>query len=186
MHTFPKIFAALLLSFFPLLLMAQKNDKPGSYDWKKVDSLFNQGLPKSAAQEAERLYQKAQKEGRTAEGLRAQIYLLQAAGSEEGGDSVAIVTAERRAGETAFPQNAIWKSIAASLYNNYYNNNRWQILQRTRTSTVPADFQQWDATRFMERIGSLYRSSLENAGGLAANAPGKVGTSFDSGYPERA
>ncbi len=151
--------------------MAQKNDNPRSYDWKKIDSLFNQGLPKSAAAEAERLYQKAQKEGRTAEGVRAQIYLLQAAGSEEGGDSVAIATAERRARETDFPQSSIWKSIAASLYQNYYNRNRWKIMQRTHTATVPVDFQQWDATRFMERIGILYRNSLENAGRRLAAIP---------------
>ena len=168
MPHFQKVLAALVFSFLPLLLMAQNRNSSDAYNWKKIDSLFNQGLPKSAAQEAEKLYQKAQKEGRTAEGLRAQIYLLQATGSEEGGDSATIVTAERRANETQFPQNAIWKSIAASLYNNYYNNNRWQIMQRTRTSTVPADFQQWDATRFMERIGKLYWESLADANALAA------------------
>ncbi len=168
MFHFQKFFATLVFSVLPMLLMAQKNDRPDTYDWKKIDSLFNRGLPKSASAEAEKLYQKAQKEGRKAEGLRAQIYLLQATMQEESGDSAAVITAERRAGETGFPQNAIWKSIAASLYQNAYNNNRWQIMQRTRTATEPADFEQWDATRFMERIGGLYRESLSSADALAA------------------
>ena len=163
----PKIFATFFLLLFPLLTIAQKKDEPGTYDWKKVDSLFNQRLPKSAAQESEKLYQKAQKEGRIAEGLRAQIYLLHATSQQAGGDSAAIATAERRAIEMPFPQNAIWRSIAASLYQKYYEQNRWKIMDRTRTSTLPADFRQWDATRFVERIGGLYRESLADADALA-------------------
>src|SRR5690606_26772202 len=65
----------------------------------------------------------------------------------------------------SFPEKAIWQSIAAQLYWNYYQQNRWKILDRTKVSNSVRldDFEQWDASRFFEKATTLYLASLSRA-----------------------
>jgi hypothetical protein len=151
-----------LVLFLPFALTAQSPREPYSRDWKKADSLLDKGLPASARSIVEKLYTQAQRDGQPVQALKAQLYLIRIEKqTAEDADSIAIASAERNASTSQFPYNTVWKSIAAQLYWNYYQNNRWQLYNRTRTSGItPSDFQQWDATRFVERISALYRQSV--------------------------
>lgn len=137
-------------------------------EWKKVDSLVEQGLPKSARELVEKIYQDAQSKNSSVQMLKAQLYFIRLSGQDnESADSLNIARAEAETQKTSFPLKAVWQSITAQLYWNYYEQNRYKILQRSTTSeVVDNDFEQWDAAKFAEKVSALYKQSLSNAEGL--------------------
>ena len=150
------------LLFLPLITTAQESNLYIN-DWKKADSLFDRGLPQSALKIAASVYQKAKAKNQQVQMLKAQIYLLKAdLQTKEEGHVEAIRRSEAEISNTAFPLNAVWQSIAAQLYWNYYQQNRWKIIGRTSVSnsSTIGDFEQWDATRFYNKIAELYTASI--------------------------
>ena len=61
---------------------------------------------------------------------------------------------------------AIWQSCMAQLLSTYYQQNRWQIMDRTtladEEADAAADFNTWDAQRFAKEIIKHYLLSTEN------------------------
>ncbi|MCD6064779.1 MAG: alpha-2-macroglobulin domain protein, partial [Flavipsychrobacter sp.] len=94
--------------------------QPYAAEWKKIDSLFDRGLPQSATKIAESVYLKAKEKGQQVQMLKAQMYLLTSdMQTKEDGITEAIKRAEVEAQNTGFPNNAVWQSIAAQLYWSY-------------------------------------------------------------------
>ncbi|MBS1774963.1 MAG: alpha-2-macroglobulin [Bacteroidetes bacterium] len=153
----------LLFVLFPTLMFAQ-NQRYLS-EWKKVDSLIDNGLPKSAEKLANEIYAKAKANGNDIQQMKAEIYLLTSGFQrDENAFKQAIKQAEEKSESTKFPESAIWKSISAQLFWSYYEQNRWQILGRTSVdpSLSMTDFETWDAARFSEKTTSLYLSSISS------------------------
>ena len=137
---------------------------PYEKDWRTVDSLMAKSLPQSAREAVQHIYREATIAGEKLQVMRAQLYLMQIGQNEENADSANIAFAEKQAATTAAPEKNIWYSVAAEQYWNYYQNNRWQILQRTAVAgEAPADFAQWDAAQFYKKVSSLYLASLRGA-----------------------
>jgi uncharacterized protein YfaS (alpha-2-macroglobulin family) len=161
-----------LLLCVPVFSIAQVPE-PYAPEWKKADSLLDKGLPQSAKKVAEAVYTKARQNGQAVQMLKAQLYLLRFdLYTGEDGYLSAITRAENEISSTSFPNNAVWQSIAAQLYWNYYQQNRWKIMNRTAvgSETVIAEVAQWDARRFYQKVGQLYRSSLSRPAALKAVA----------------
>ena len=60
--------------------------------------------------------------------------------------------------------NAIWQSVAAQLYWQYYQSHLYELLSRTRTAeAVGNDFEQWDAAKFFDKSAELYLQSVARA-----------------------
>ena len=61
---------------------------------------------------------------------------------------------------------AIWQSCMAQLLSTYYQQNRWQIMDRTaladEEADAAADFNTWDAQYFAKQIIKHYLLSIEN------------------------
>lgn len=155
----------------PLLTMAQNNNSPNELyaaQWRKVDSLMNQGLPQSAAKQITSIYVQAKNKNQTVQMIKAQVYLMRVARqTEEDADSLVMAQVEKEIEVTAFPVKALWQSIGAQLYWNYYQNNRWNIMNRTALAGDPGpDFRMWDASAFAGRTSELYRASLQQAAAL--------------------
>lgn len=163
-----------LIPFFILLFFqptyAQNMNDHYNRDWKKADSLLENGFPESAIKVINSIYIKAKQQGATVQVIKAELFLLSAnfERSEEAYET-AISTTEGYIQQSSFPVKNIWQSIAAQLYWNYYQQNRWKILERTSVSneTTIADIDQWDAKRFFEKVSSLYQASLNNSSALA-------------------
>jgi len=156
-------------------LHVQAQDEPYAAEWRLADSLLQTGLPQSAQQVAQRVYGKARAAGQEAQAMKAQIYLMNAlAQNGEGADSVQIAIAEQEARSAAFPFNAIWYSIAAQLYWQYYEQHRWQILQRTRLAASGDDMAFWDAAKFYDKVSGLYLQSLANSDALQQVAIARI------------
>ncbi len=158
------------LALFPALLHAQNTPEPYAKDWRRADSLLGTDLPQSARPVVDAVYARAQRENQPVQALKAQLYLMRIGmAAAEAPDSTAIAQAESWARRSAFPYDAVWKSIAAQLYWDYYQNHRWQLYGRTRVAgAAGTDFEQWDATRFLERISTLFRESIARTDALKA------------------
>lgn len=160
----------LSLSFaiiFSNLLFAQKNmNEPYSREWQKADSLLSSGFPESAANVVNDLYKKAQQKGEQVQMLKAELFLLSTdfQRSEEAYKE-AINKAESYIAKNNFPVKNIWQSVTAQLYWSYYQQNRWQIMNRTNVNDDVNidDFEQWDAKRFFDKISILYEASVARA-----------------------
>jgi uncharacterized protein YfaS (alpha-2-macroglobulin family) len=164
------ILLASLLFCLPVLSFSQVAE-PYAREWKKADSLFERGLPQSAKKIADAVYEQAREKQEVVQVLKAQLYLLKTdMYTGEEGQVEAIKRAENEMGKTGFPNNAVWQSIAAQLYWNYYQQNRWKIMNRTSVSTETTidDIAMWDARRFYSKVSGLYRASLSHPAGLKA------------------
>ena len=149
------------------MAVAQSNNEPYKRDWEKADSLLNRGFPESAKKILDGVYAQAKAKNQQVAMLKAQLYLMRGDFMKnEDAAKDAILKAEKETASTGFPVSAVWQSITAQLYWNYYINNRWKILGRTATNTTGNDFEQWDAAKFFDKIASLYKSSLSRAGEL--------------------
>lgn len=169
---FLNILSICFLLLFTLRADAQNSPHMNSRfekEWKRIDSLFGRDLPQSAAKQLDALETRLGANGDPAEKLKVQIYRMSIAMQNmENADSFSIGYAEAQAAKATFPQQAIWQSIAAENYWQYYQNHRYEILQRTATTDSAADFAFWDTKRFVERASALYRASISNAARLKA------------------
>ncbi len=97
--------------------------------------------------------------------VKAKLYLLKIMKDTAATDEDILAAAEGHIKEDRFPYNAIWQSIAASLYRDYYQRHRTMILERPVISreVLVTDIDHWDVNRFYDRIASLYLKSLSRS-----------------------
>jgi uncharacterized protein YfaS (alpha-2-macroglobulin family) len=165
-----KIFLFLLL-FLSCLLQAsaQKNNsvaEPWAKQWEKVNYLVSQNRPKSALRMLDSIYKIGKAKFDIVTTLKAQLYIFKIIRDTSNSDFEILVSFAEQAGkEERFPNNAIWQSIAAQTYWNYYLTNKENIKQRQRLAkeTEITDFTQWDKGRFFEKCTSLYMKSLSKS-----------------------
>jgi uncharacterized protein YfaS (alpha-2-macroglobulin family) len=133
--------------------------------WTKVDSLIGQGLPKSALELVNSISQKAEKEGDMPEFLKASIYQLRLRSDfEEDFVQKYIGETEKNLSTRPEPARQILHSILADLYWQYYQQNRYRILDQTVLSeNTSGDIATWDARKFVEATSAHYMASVSNA-----------------------
>ncbi len=138
---------------------------PIEYDklWYEVDSLKDEGLPKSALEVVEKIYQKSKKEHNTPQYLKAVIYKSNLVASYAENYMHKIIETFNEELETAvFPENAILNSCIAELYFSYYQQNRYKYLNRTHTVDFKQDdLDTWDLRKIMNEVVKHYMASIE-------------------------
>jgi len=134
-------------------------------DWKRVDELISKKkLPKSALAEVKKIYALAKKEKQDAQVIKAVIYMigLQSETREEN-EATAISDIEKEIATNKEPVVSILKSLEAEIYQNYFNNDRWEIYDRTETNQFKKDdLATWSAGDFFKKISELYLQSIKN------------------------
>jgi len=130
--------------------------------WKKVDSLEQKGLPKSALEHTEAIYAKAKKENNAPQTVKAIIYKgkYQVQLEEEG--LVKAIAAFGKEIETAeFPTKAVLQSMQAEMYSQYLQNNLWKIKNRTETTDFKnEDVATWTMGQLIDKSAELYLASV--------------------------
>ena len=179
--------ALLLITGIALAITFMKQDEPKlltpltyqvgePYDreWKRVDSLTNLGLPKSALVFIGKIYAKALKERNNAQIIKALIYRMGSEYSyEEDAQVKSILELEKELPKIEYPAKPVLQSIIATVYWRYYQTNRYQIQSRTETvEFAPDDIRTWDAAKFVEKTSALYLASLQNADSLRRTSLG--------------
>lgn len=133
--------------------------------WKKVDSLVNEGLPKSALEVTQTIFAKAKGEKNDDHLLRAVVYLMKLNNfSQENAYENAIYDLQKYAAEAQSPTKELMHSMLGEMYWNYYTYNRWQILERSQTEGIElTDIKTWDLTTLLNETFKQYHLSIQNA-----------------------
>ncbi len=157
------IFSSLLV-FSITLSMAQKQSTPISFEkeWQLINAHIEKGRPQSAAEIAKTILTKAQQQKDGPNTIKAQLFLM---GVDETIQDDAVVHNIRRIDSlidaSQGAEKAIWQSIHAELHWQYYQRNRWTLLNRTpMAGTPPADIATWDAASLINKASDLYQASI--------------------------
>ncbi|WP_462264685.1 alpha-2-macroglobulin family protein [Mucilaginibacter sp.] len=155
-----KLFFLLILILLSKLIHAQQYHTLTF----RIDSLASAGLPKSALNEVTRLDQLARKRQDAPEIIRAVIYRTTFQSYlEENALAAIITTLNNDVKRSSYPVRPVLQSLLAEMYWKYYQQNRWQINQRTTLDKPDPDFTRWDLRTLIAETSRLYKSSLQEA-----------------------
>ncbi len=133
--------------------------------WKSVDALIQKRLPASALTEVKKIYALAKQEKQEAQLIKAAIYLvgLQAENREEN-ETIAITEIEKELKPSTGAVKAILNSLLAEMYWQYYESNRYQLLDRTDVTEAATgtDITKWSADQLYRKISGLYLASVSD------------------------
>ncbi|MGB3948669.1 MAG: MG2 domain-containing protein, partial [Bacteroidia bacterium] len=139
--------------------------KGSSYEkeWKKVDSLADNGLSKSALEVVNGIYTKAKSENNASQFVKAIIHRMR---FEQQVEEYSVVKAlnklNEEAKESTYPVKPVLHSIIADLYWQFYQNNRWKFYNRTATTNFDNnDITTWDLKKLFSEVLKNYQQSLE-------------------------
>ncbi|SEW00294.1 alpha-2-macroglobulin family protein [Chitinophaga arvensicola] len=159
MRLFIGIFIVLIFSSNKM--MAQYN-----YDnsWKKIASLEEKGLPKSALEVANEVYAQAVKDKATAQQIKALIFQMKYNAQINDSSSLQnMATMDQRITAATGAQKAILQSIKAEMLLRYFQNNRYKFYNRTAIANDNgADVTTWGSDRLHQEITAAYEASLSD------------------------
>ena len=146
--------------------MLEFNQDDYASEWKIIDSLEQAGLPRSALEKVEALYQKATSDHNPSQIIKTLLYRSKYQSQlEEEGLVYAIRQLEGDLPVLDFPARPILQSILAGLYERYLEENYWRIGDRTATVGFDNDDPTtWPVDRFLARSAQLFRASLDYPG----------------------
>ena len=145
-----RLLPAILVTLFSISGYAKSVEDSTVTNWAKIDQLLAAGKSDQVLILADSAYYSAKKNGNQVGMLRAEFYWLIVANDTTGMSTPApILSAEQHIKEEHFPYNAIWQSITAQMYYNYFLAHRAEILDRPEVSRdiKIEDIDHWDADR---------------------------------------
>ena len=159
---------SLIGMFLQVTVQGQNKDKPYEKEWKTVDSLNQKGLPKSALEVVEKIYEKAKTDRNNDQILKAIIHRMKYVNASEEKAFVKLLSdVDKEIAESVFPNQNMLHSMKAEMYWMYYNNNRYKILQRTNTMGHKSDdIETWTLDQLTDKVIKHYLVSLENKDSL--------------------
>jgi hypothetical protein len=150
--------------FFLLLDLSAGIISAASRDaqWKEVDEAIAKGLPKTAIEKLEPIVRDALKDKAWGEATKAIARRIVLEGTIQGNkpeEKIVRMEAEIvRAPKEIAPLLDI---IQANWYWQYFQNNRWRLMQRTQTAQAPGkDFTTWDLPRLFSEIDRRFQKAL--------------------------
>uniref|UniRef100_UPI003593854C alpha-2-macroglobulin family protein n=1 Tax=Pricia sp. TaxID=2268138 RepID=UPI003593854C len=166
----PKIISILQILILTVT-MGHAQNPDDSYDvlWKKVGQLENDDLTTSALKQVQAISEKAKKEKNSEQIIKTLLYTSKYALTLEEDAQLNIVNAFRSEIEKAeFPTKNVLESYLANLYWQYFQQNRYQFYDRSKTASKvdSVDFRTWDLTTLFHEISSRFKASLKNKEGL--------------------
>jgi uncharacterized protein YfaS (alpha-2-macroglobulin family) len=197
-----------LFFLFTLVVLgahAQQIRKPvATYDqdWKRVDSLGQKGLPKSALTLIDQIYTRAKAERNERQLVKAVIYRQSLQKYSDAGSTFQTVKSlkqELTGGALTIPARNILQSVLAETYWQYYQQNRWKFRDRTPITQAPGrrpgqkpaandnqvdSLATWDLRRLISEIIATYQASLTNDTKLKETSIGTYDLLLDKGSDE--
>jgi hypothetical protein len=161
MKTYIKLILSILIILTSTIMFGQKK---GFYkkNWEKIDSLENEGLPKSALEITEKIYAQAKKENNTQQKIKAFIFRLKYKNAiEENAFEKLCHELDSAAAIANFPEKNIMHSMLADMYWWYYQNNRYKFAKRSNTINFEkSDMQTWTLEDLVNEVIVNYKQSL--------------------------
>jgi tetratricopeptide (TPR) repeat protein len=142
------------------------NAPPGDYAeaWKRIDSLENQGLYKSALEAAEELQKRARADNNDAQVVKTLLYrgkyITQL---QEDGFVKAVALLEEELKASSGAEAAVLHSLLGQLYSTYLDNQYWQIRDRTDVVNDDSnDMLTWSVEKIEQVSMDHYEASIED------------------------
>lgn len=164
-------FLILIISWTKATQQKQKQVKPpkpsGSYEyfWSKVDSFEQKGLNRSALDQVLKIYDKAKQEQNSAQLVKAVIHRLKFQSYVEENQMLELTEGLKTDLKNAnYPERPLLHSMLAEVYWQYYQHNRYRILNRTETVNYKeTDIETWSAPQFVRAVLNEYAFSMRDA-----------------------
>lgn len=140
--------------------------------WKSVDNSIQKGLSQTAQAEIEKILIQAKAEKQDEQYIKAICYLrvaMRPRDEESRKNDILFLRKEIREQNNKPVVRGILYSLLAELYENYYQENQWKILDRTQIAESPKNtlddeqIETWSANDFYRTISTCYKNSLENS-----------------------
>ena len=131
-------------------------------EWKQVDSLATIGQTQTALDLVIRIYDQSKAANQSDEFIKSSLYRMKLeADYQEDYFEKAIGRTQIEIQSAKAPVKQILYSILAEIYWRYYQNNRWQILNRSETSNfAEADIKTWNLKKIVAASMMNYNLSL--------------------------
>lgn len=159
------LFAATLL-----LLGLSLQAAPRDGQWRQVQSALKARMPKTALEDLEVIYAEALADKAYPEALKALCYKMTLESSLEEQTEEHRILRLQKALESADPaMRTPMHAILALWYWNYFQHNRWKILDRSNTQgQAGTDIQTWDASQFFAAFTQHFEAALAQPAQLQA------------------
>jgi len=133
--------------------------------WKKVVEADNNGLPQSALDVVEQIYQKALSESNHDQMVKALIHRAKYKSRlEEDGYEKQLFALEEEIEKAQTPTKQLLQSMLAEMYWWYYESNRWRFSGRSATIEFDnKDIKTWDLNQLANKVIQLYNASLDDS-----------------------
>lgn len=131
--------------------------------WKKIDSLIERQLYKSAITEVDKYYLQAKKDKQDAQLVKAiacKAMLTRELEEDEWQSSISFL--EKEYSTAKEPTKQIIASLTADVYLQYFQDRRWVIYERKATTAKSNDPNTWSSADFQEKVLQLYLASLQH------------------------
>ena len=153
----------LIVILFANLSIAQNTD----YNklWKEVEQLEIDGLPKSALKLVENISNQAKASKNAIQQIKSLIYKSKFTLILEEDAQLKIINEfKTEIASSEFPIKNVLESMLANLYWQYFQQNRYNFYNRTKTSEKvnDTDFRTWDLQTLFEETHALFQRSLQN------------------------
>ncbi|MDP4283541.1 MAG: MG2 domain-containing protein [Bacteroidota bacterium] len=132
--------------------------------WKNVEDLQKKELIKSALNEVDKIYNDAKKNDNDPQIIKSLLFKITLQQNiQEDASIKSIDSIEQEITVLKEPSKSILQSIAAQMYWNYFQQNRYKIYQRTNTiSFDKKDIATWTSDELNQKISELYLASLKD------------------------
>ena len=166
-------FGLLLFLLAPFILLKAQNMNQQFYTqkWETVEGLLSKGLNASAAKEIRLILNQARTEQNTDQFIKSIcMYLKSTESLSESADSSIISFFHQELKSSQFPAKQLLYSMLGTLYQDYYEKERWEILERTSIELSPTskklipdgteDLETWTADQFFQAAYYCFHASL--------------------------
>ena len=159
-----------IATIFTIILFSQMGHSQSTKDsytalWERVQKFEKEAMTKSALDIVALISKKAQKEQNSVEIIKSLLYSSKYALTlEEDAQLKIIQDFKLEIAQSQFPTTNILESYLASLYWQYFQQNRFQFYDRTETmeKVDSVDFRTWDLTTIFHEINIHFDASLQN------------------------
>lgn len=157
-------------NYIPILMLicfASFSQAQNNFDnqWKKITQLESEGLTKSAAELVDTIYKNAKSSKDKQQQIKALLHKSKYMLILEEDAQLNIVNLFKSEIEDTkdIPTKRLLENMLATMYWQYFQQNRYQFYNRTKTSEKTSDdFRTWDLETLFHEIHVYYQRSLEN------------------------
>ncbi|RDK84257.1 alpha-2-macroglobulin family protein [Marinirhabdus gelatinilytica] len=159
-----KTITTLIIALFAMTLTNAQNTNYNVL-WNKVEQFEIDDLPKSALEIVQQIETKAKTENNQAQLIKTLLFKSKFALVLEENSQLKVVNDFRtEISKTNAPAKNVLQNMLAKLYWDYFQANRYQFYNRTKTANKvdETDFRTWDLETLFAEISKYYQASLNN------------------------